>query len=163
MEISSRIIRDSLTNDLLILGISHPIQERKELELELKHTKEWFSLITNNIADMMFVISVETLAFEFAMGNTLEILGYTNEECVGKFLHESVADISFREMSRIISEKLMLYYKDGDSSVTENYMDYYHYHKNGKLIHMECSSKMTFNEDNTPKHIISINRRARNR
>lgn len=159
IETSSRVILNEENNSLEILGTTRLIEERKKLELELKQSKEWHSLITNNIADIMSVMDANTLKYEYVEGNTFEILGFTNEEYIGKFLHDIVPPDCLKYISDVIVKSLRDYYR-GTSKTIESYLYFQQYHKDGSLIPMESAAKMTFNDDNTPRHIISIKRRG---
>ena len=154
--ISSRIIMNE--GNIEILGVSRLIEDRKRLELELKHSQEWYSLIANNANNMTFIIDVDTLRTVYVGGNSLDIVGFTNEEYIGVALQDVMPPDDYFYITNLITENLRKHYR-GVPNATEEHIEYYHYHKDGSLMPMESSAKIIFNDDNTPKYIITITRR----
>lgn len=88
------------------------ISERKRTEEMLKKSEEKYRLMAENATDMIAIIDTENLEFNYVSPSNLKLLGYTNEELMGKSCLE-VVHIEDREyVLRVLREGI----KKGEGS-----------------------------------------------
>ena len=72
-----------------VLGVNIDISERKQAEEDLRHQKHLLQSITDNAPSMLFMIDLEGRV-TFANPAARRLTGYTENELVGRMLHEAI-------------------------------------------------------------------------
>jgi PAS domain S-box-containing protein len=67
-----------------LYGASQDITERKHAEEELRNTKEYLEKLTNALPDVIFTVKFPERTHEYLNSSGERILGYNNQECIGK-------------------------------------------------------------------------------
>ncbi len=73
-----------------VLGFTQDISEKKAAELELRHSRRRFEDIALSMGGWIWEIDING-AFTFSSGRSLEILGYTAVDFIGKTIFDFVA------------------------------------------------------------------------
>jgi PAS domain S-box-containing protein len=150
-----------LAGNVRLTGSVRLIEQRKVIELALKESEEKYALITNAVKDIIAMIDVKTLRFVFIAGAVNDLTGFTSAEYLNMTLNDVVTPESFEIIRETIAFGLKNYY-EGKVNAPEAMMEVQQYHKNGSIIWMEVSAKMTM-EDGKPDKIISVIRRIDDR
>jgi len=155
VEVSAGANVDEENNPIEFYGVTRVIEDRKRMELALKESESRYTLITNTIRDMIVVIDFATLQYTYMAGACEELTGFTSEEYLGKTVKDIVSPESFQVVMNTIDEKLKDYYA-GKVEYPEATFEVQQYHKNGSLVWIEVSAKMTLDERGEPNSVIGI-------
>ena len=124
VEIHTSFISDDLGNPVEILGVARDISERKKAETALRESELKYHDLYHNAPDMHVSVDAETGSI-LQCNNTLsEVIGYKNEEIIGRPVFDLYAPESakyaktemfprFIKTGEIKGEELQLQRKDG--------------------------------------------------
>ncbi len=132
-----------------ILLISRDIRERKRVEMELKYSEEKYRLILENAYDMIEKISAEDFSYLYVNQTTLKVLGFNEEDLLGRSSLELVHPKD--------QEKLLKKYSEGLRNSGEGIAEYRYQKKDGSYLWVEATGKLIM-AVNGQKEILIINR-----
>ncbi len=86
------------------LGISRDVTSLKETELALKKSEELYRVLTENISDVVWVMDVETMMFNYVSPSVERLRGYTPAEIMAQPVYAALTPESaaaVREMNQL--------------------------------------------------------------
>ena len=154
-----------------IIGITRPIEERKELELELKQSEEKYRMIAENSEDAIWTMDLQTLRFTFMSDACRYITGYSPLESINMTANESFSSESLDVVLHFIAENSKHHTSDknaNDANINDNNspqttFEALQHHKDGSLVWVEISAKIVANEYGNLQHIVGSTRRIDDR
>ena len=157
VEVAATANVDEDNSPVEFYGVTRVINERKKMELALKESEAKYTLIANTIKDIIMIIDFPSLQYVYMAGACEEMTGYTPAECLTLTVKDLVTPESLKHITNVIETNLGKYYS-GKIKSPEATFEIQQYHKNGSIIWMECSAKMSMKPDGTPDKIIAVNR-----
>lgn len=95
------LVRDSISGDIIILGVSRDISERKSAEEALRASEEFHRLFTDNASDTVWTMNLDG-QFTYVSPTTFKLRGYTAEEVVRQPLEQQIAPGSLQTAAEAI-------------------------------------------------------------
>lgn len=132
-------IKNELGEITNFCGIKEDITKQKELAGKLKESEKKYGDIIKTVSDWIWEID-NTGKYTFSSPQINTILGYTEQEIIGKFPYDFMPK---DEMERIY-EHFMSIIKEGK---TMNKLESVHVHKNGEKIMFETSGMPFFDSN----------------
>ena len=103
--------------------------KRKQVENELKKSKDYFRLIFENSASAICIIEPDS-TISMVNSEYCRLMGYLNEEVVGKSWTQLVSSIEFERLKKDFLKKMR------DSNYENDKFEFVIYRKNGELMHV---------------------------
>ncbi|MEI6091388.1 MAG: PAS domain S-box protein [bacterium] len=121
------------------------ITKHKQLEDELLQREQQYRILAENISDVIWVQDIESTKFRYLSSSIERQLGYSVEEISKQGLSTTIAASSLQGYKSLY-EKMIQRFKNGlqDTFTTETQ----HIHKNGNLIWVEVSIRLSVNQIN---------------
>lgn len=111
-------------------------------------------LITENLVEAVWVVSADTLEYEYITPSVQQISGYRPEELVGTTIFERLMPVSSKKAAVKLTEALKDYH---DGRQTAHSLELELRHKNGDSYWVEVRGKLVTEADG-PQKIIGITR-----
>ena len=161
-EISANVLMSEDSEPLEMLGITRVIEDRKEMERRLKESEKKYRLIVDNTKDMISVTDVSMSKFSYVSGACYEMFGYTREEYLQMPMRETMPPESFQLLVSILEAQTSKYLRGEANNLTATF-ELQQYHKDGSLIWVEISAKMTQDDNGNFSEMIAITRNIEDR
>ncbi len=131
----TKYVRDTNTESNDILVIFNDITKHKLVEQTLKENEEKFRKITNSANDAIILVDNNE---KIALWNTAaqNIFGYTEEEILGKNLHDILPAIKYREKAH---QAFGLFRQSGKGAAINKTVEVEGLRKNGDVLSVELS------------------------
>jgi len=154
--------KPSSTNDFInnlsgsFNSVIEALCEREKLEQAVTESKKKYQIITENVSDVIWIMDIKTLKFNYISPSIFNLRGITAEEALNESLTESLLPDS-AEKAKYRFE--LLYKKIKNKEFLPNLCDEYQQRcKNGQIIDVEISTSIIYDENGQPKEILGINR-----
>jgi len=136
--------------------IVEKLREREELESALIESKKKYQLITENISDVIWIMDIKTLKYNYISPSIFNLRGVTAKEAMNESLEESMLPESAQKAKQRFA---LLYKKIENKELLPNLCDEFKQRcKNGQIIDVEISTSIIYDENGLPKEILGINR-----
>lgn len=153
-ETSASLILDENNNPAGIFGIARDITAQKKKEESLEKKSEYFKLLADYAADMIFVLDcTDYHKFNYVSPSIKNILGYNSEEIYSLSVKDLLTKQSYRYQKQIINDRLNK--SPGYSNLTKS-VELQLIHKDGSIIWGESHARITANDRGEPDEIIGI-------
>ena len=153
-EANASLILDEDGSPAGIFGIARDITAQKEKEKFLKERSEYFKLIADYAADMIYIIDLsEDQNFNYVSPSVKNILGYTSEEIYSLSVRDLLTKESYENQKQIIDKRLNKF--PGYSDLTKR-LELQLLHKDGSIIWGESHARIISNEKGKPIETIGI-------
>jgi PAS domain S-box-containing protein len=129
---------------------------RQELEQKLIESQRKFHLITENSIDVIWIMDIATQKFTFISPSVYMLRGLTSDEAMSETFEQSMTPESALRASQKF--ELLLTKIKNNQPMPDSYDEYQQWCKNGKVIDIEVSTKLIFNQNGEPKEILGVSR-----
>lgn len=138
------------------IAFKSDISLQKKLTEELLKSEQKYRLITENVADVIWIYNLTQDKFIFISPAIYNLRGYTVEEAMTQKLFDSVVPHFAEMLTSLIPERLVKFEQNRNNST--HYVDeIQQYTKTDKIIWVETSTKLRTNENNEIE-IIGLSR-----
>jgi len=145
-EANFTVLRNKSGEPESIIGVSRDITDRKKMEDALCKSRDEYRQLVDNVQAGIWVIDKETKT-TFVNSNMAKMLGYTQEEIVGKhlslFMDQDDADIPY---------KMLENHTDGDLSVSSYDLEFRA--KSGKKVYATLETKPLLDKEGHFKELM---------
>lgn len=153
-ETNASLILDEDGKPAGIFGIARDITAQKEKEKFLEERSEYFDLLANHAADMIYIIDLsEEQNLNYVSPSVKNILGYTSEEIYSLSVRDLLTKESYEYQKQIINDRLEK--SPGYSNLTRK-LELQLIHEDGSIIWGESHARIIPNEKGEPAKIIGI-------
>lgn len=155
VEINSHIF--TFKGQKLALSVARDITERKKAEKALRESEERYRFISENTADVIWLLDINSLKFEYVSPSVFNLRGYTPEEVLSQSMEEVMTRESYNSILKELQRNLELY-MSGDTSakIATNLVD--QFHKDGSIIHTEVVTTLLIDSEGNPDKILGVTR-----
>lgn len=151
-----RIVYDPKGTPLYYEGSLIDVTNRKEAEQRLQESEKQYRLLAERIADVVWVLDLETLRFKYLSPSVQNLFGYSVDELLGVHISNVLTSASMLAVEKIIPDRLRRFMDGDQTAVTELYqLD--HIHQDRSIIPAEVSSTLVMNE-NSKIEVIGVTR-----
>ncbi|MCX8026931.1 MAG: PAS domain S-box protein [Thermodesulfovibrionales bacterium] len=154
--------RDSAGNPLKISGVIQDITERKKVEKELKESEAKYRFLTENIADVVWILDLETQRFTYVSPSVIKLRGYTPEEIMNQPMEEALTPESLAYLKQITGQRVEEFYSNPDNPVV-HYTELQQPCKDGSIIWTEAVTYYRINQDTKHLEVIGTSRNINDR
>ncbi|NRG44986.1 PAS domain S-box protein [Bacillus sp. CRN 9] len=154
LEVSCLPIRNPIEEVVGVILILKDISERKEMERELKRTRELYQLITENTSDMILVYDKDKRII-YASPAHEAIFGKSVESLIGQSLFHDM-NKEEREYCELVFQKIE---DTGEPQIVQSRMK----NKEGETVYIESNISPIFNEYNEIDSYVSVGRNVTDR
>jgi PAS domain S-box-containing protein len=145
---------------------SQLLESKRQLEsytTELVASERRYRLLAENVTDVIWTLSLESLRFTYISPSVLRCRGFTPDEAMALSLEETLTPKSVEDVTRVLAEELAKEADDGTDPNRYKTMEIQQSHKDGPYVWAEAT--MTFMRDDTgrPTAILGVTRDIRER
>jgi PAS domain S-box-containing protein len=152
----SQLIFDNQGNPVRAEGIITDITESKKAKALLEQSQERYRLITENTAEVIWILNLSKMAFTYVSPSIHTLRGMTPEEAVQEHLEDSLTPASLKVALDAIQEAAEDF--KNDPQTEKFYMtELQQYTKSGDIIWIEVSTKLRYNALNEIE-VIGVSR-----
>lgn len=153
-ETNASLILDEHNKPAGIFGISRDISAQKEREQSLKEKSEYYKILAEYAADLIFMIDIEEeQKINYISPSVKNILGYSEDEVYSLSVRDVLTKESYDYQKQILKERLKK--SPGYSTVTKT-IELQLVHKDGRKIWGESHARLIANDHGEPMEIIGI-------
>ena len=99
------------------IGYEKQLRQRREAEKQLKDSEKNYRLLAENVTDVIWILNLSTLNFDYVSPSIERIQGYTPTEAQELSLEQQLSPESYRKAIAIIEEELFI---DNNPSIDKN-------------------------------------------
>ena len=108
-KVTSVAVDDVFTNVRYIASMVEDITNNKKAELKLKDSELQYRYLAENIADVVWILDVNTMKFKYVSPSVFKLRGYTHEEVMRQSLDQVVAPESLLLIQNLLSKRIVSY------------------------------------------------------
>jgi len=134
------------------------ILKREVAEKALKENELKYRMLAENATDIIWVLNLTTLTFEYVSPSIERIRGFSIDEAMELGLEQQLSPESYQEVNRIIEKELL---QDTEAGVDKNrsrILELEQSLKNGGYIWMETIASFIRDPDDNPIAIMGVTR-----
>lgn len=157
LSVHAKFLRDESGKPVAIIGVARDITECKQLEKNLQESKERLKAITNNMADIAWIVNLQ-FKTEYISPSVEKVLGFTVEEYLTRKIEEKYPPEVLKNIVFILYEELE---NDKKSDVDKNrtrIVEVQEYKKDGTLADLSVHVKFLRDQAGNPTGIIGVSR-----
>jgi len=143
-----RVSTFPIQSDGRLTGLVHVVRDiTHELAMAtaLRQSERQYRLLAENTADVVWVLSTETMRFSFVSPSVRGLLGYTPEEMLNQTLDGVIAPESWPEMTTGLLGRLEAF-RDGDPAARQRIDQILLLRRDGTTVWTEVSTTLMLNE-----------------
>lgn len=123
------------------------LRKRREAERRLAESEETYRMLTQNMIEFVFISDMD-LNITFMTETSVNIIGYTPEEMIGKNIWEFYSEGDRERIENIIAEEL-----EKGPPHTGRTVELKLFHKEGREVPVEANSKILYDDEGRPTEI----------
>lgn len=140
-----------------IMNITRDISERKRNEQALKEIESKYELISQNSADVIWILNLEHNKIEYISPSVEKLLGFKPEEVYQQSIKEGLTPESFEFITRNMPGRIEAYRK-GENRAKTTITELGQYHKNGSVVFIEAMTTLVPDSDGKINRILGVSR-----
>jgi len=141
---SGSVVFDENNKPFTGTGVVQDITKRKKGVEALRESEKKYRLLTENTADVIWVLNLTTGKFTYVSPSVFQLRGYTAEEAMNERLEDSLTPDSIEIVKNAIEKDVEIFL--ANPGLPNSYFnEIQQYCKNGKVIWVEVSTQMQFN------------------
>lgn len=129
-----------------IIGTFFDITDQKKAVEALMRSEERYRLITNNTADVIWVLNLTQHKFTFISPSIEQLRGITVQQALHEPVERSMTPESWQKVQHILNDVYAMFLKTGDRVASQRITEIQLLHGDGRLINVEIATHMQFNE-----------------
>ncbi|MDP3035478.1 MAG: PAS domain S-box protein [Methanobacteriaceae archaeon] len=155
VEINSHIFM--LKGKKIALSVARDVTERKKAENALRDSEERYRFISENTADVIWLLDIESQKFDYVSPSVFYLRGYTAEEVISQSMVEVMTPESYQIIMKDLPIKLEAFIAGEDLSRISSYkVD--QIHKDGSIIPTEVVTTLLTDSEGKPEKFLGVSR-----
>ena len=144
-------------SDGSMIGIGHDITEQRQANQALRESERRYRLISENAADLVYTLDLDSERFSYASPSVHKLLGYTPEEVLTKTMSEVISAESYRATKEYLPGR-MAALAAGDPAARSIIRQVDALHKDGHIVPLELISTLLTDETGKVTGILGAGR-----
>jgi len=107
--VTSVLLDDAFTNAKFIASIVKDITNDKKAELKLKESEQRYKYLAENIADVVWILDVNTMKIKYVSPSVFKLRGYTQEEVMQQTFDQVVEPESIKLIQELLPQRIKSY------------------------------------------------------
>jgi PAS domain S-box-containing protein len=153
IEASARFLRDNKKKVKSILCVIRDISKRKKSENALRKSEEQYRLLAENVTDVIAVIDLDQLVFDYISPSAESVFGYTKEEFANMHASDILTPHSADYIMAVVNREVE---KDKFGKAEPQRLELEVLHKNGLSAWMEVSARFLRDNKKQVKSILCV-------
>ncbi len=122
------------------------ITNERQAEEALRESEKKYRLLAEGMADVVWILDIETMHFSYVSQSVEKLRGYTPEEVMAQPVKDSVTPDSYKRVNDLMKIRLPHFLAQAEKKLS--YVDEIDQpHKNGSIVHTEVTTSYLLNED----------------
>jgi PAS domain S-box-containing protein len=140
---SGNVIFDENNKPVKGTGVIQDITKRKKGVEALRESEKKYRLLTENTADVIWMLNLTTGKFTYVSPSVFQLRGYTAEEAMNERLEDSLTPDSIEIVKNAIEKDVEIFLAN-PGLTNSSFNEIQQYCKNGKVIWVEVSTQFQF-------------------
>lgn len=134
------------------------MEERSKAVTALRKSEKQYRLLAENVTDIIWILSLETMKFSYVSPSVLRVRGFTPEEAVNQGIEDIVPPDSLEDIIGILSEELEMDGKDGVDPERSRTLEIEESRKDGSYKWAEATVTFIRDDDGKPLEVLGVTR-----
>jgi len=157
IEANIKLIPDEEEKELIqMVGVTRNIDERKKIETELIISENQYRFISENVADMIWVLDLKTLRYSYFSNSCYEIFGFTPNELLQMPIDEIIDPDFVNYIYEVINTNIAMFTQFG--YMPSDKVEMKQNRKNKPSIWVECTIRGITDDTGNLVQFIGITR-----
>ena len=157
VEISSQFSLNPTSSEVQLVGIIRDISEKKMFHEELLESEAKYRLVSENVHDLIWMISAETQKILFVSPSIQNFYGFLPNEVIGKPFSTIIPKPQFDAIMKRFHRKITLL-ESGDESKRYSRFEIEHPHRDGHRMIIEISATLITDSTRKVINILGLSR-----
>jgi len=134
------------------------LRRRKKIQTQLKESEQRYRLIAENASDIIWILNLSSMTFDYASPSVERIRGYSLKEAMQLGLEDHVSQESYQRTLRILAEELARDEQPGVDKNRSRTIEIQQTTKGGGYIWTEATMSFIRNSDGKPVSVLGVSR-----
>jgi diguanylate cyclase (GGDEF)-like protein/PAS domain S-box-containing protein len=155
-EVNVHLIQDHPGSPAYIQSTTRDISERKQAEAIIRESEQRYRLISENVADVIWVLDLSTQKFTYVSPSVKKLRGFTVEEVMAQPIQEVMTPASLKNLLDVLPARMAVFQQGGNGNHV--YIDRIdQLHKAGHVVHTEVTSSFML-KDSGSIEVVGVSR-----